>query len=366
MSSTLRWGFLSTADIGRKNWQAIALSGNGRTTAVASRNQDKAAAFIKECSQSCHVDEAPVALGSYDELLASNDVDAVYIPLPTGLRKDWVIKAAQAGKHVMCEKPCAIAASDLEEMIAACNKNNVQFMDGVMFMHNSRMDRIRECLDRGDIGDIKRIATQFSFLAPEDFLSGNIRVNSDLEPQGCLGDLGWYTIRYTLWVMKYQMPTHVTGRILSEHGSGNSPTPVPTEFSGELFFDGGVSAGFYNAFVNQHQQWANVSGTKGNLHVADFVLPYFGNEQYFDVHNPVFAADGCVFNMERHSQRHATAEFSNNAPDAQETNLFRTFSELALSGKPDNHWPEISLKTQKIMDACLQSARNDNQPVSIG
>ncbi|MFK7820458.1 MAG: Gfo/Idh/MocA family protein [Planctomycetaceae bacterium] len=365
MTNQLRWGFLSAAEIAKKNWQAIALSPNAKLTAVASRSKDKAAAFIDECSRSCFVDERPNAIGSYEELLASDTVDAVYIPLPTGLRKDWVIKAAQAGKHVMCEKPCAIAAADLEDMIAACNENNVQFMDGVMFMHNKRMDKMRECLDRGDVGTIKRIATQFSFLAPEDFLSGNIRVNSDLEPQGCLGDLGWYTIRFTLWAMNYQTPTQVTGRLLSEHGAPGSPNSVPTEFSGELLFEDGVSASFYNAFVNEHQQWANISGTKGNLHVADFVLPYFGNEQYFDIHNAAFSADGCQFNMERHTQRHVTAEFSNNAPDAQETTLFTRFSELALSGTPDNHWPEISLKTQRVMDACLESARNENRPVTL-
>ena len=72
-----------------------------------------------------------------------------------------------------------------------------------------------------------------------------------------------------------------------------------------------------------------------------------------------------MFNMERHTQRHVTAEFSNNAADAQETSLFRNFADLALSEKPDNHWPEISLKTQRVMDACLESARNGSQPVQL-
>ncbi|MCB0676336.1 MAG: hypothetical protein KDC30_06610, partial [Saprospiraceae bacterium] len=74
------------------------------------------------------------------------------------------------------------------------------FIDGVMFMHSDRLQRMREVLDDGHtIGNIKRIASQFSFLAPEDFLTGNIRVSSELEPLGCLGDLGWYTIRFSLW-----------------------------------------------------------------------------------------------------------------------------------------------------------------------
>lgn len=360
-----RWGLLSTADIAKKNWKAITLSGNGRVAAVASRSVEKAQQFITECSQSCYVEEAPVALGSYDELLASGDIDAVYVPLPTGLRKEWVIKAAQAGKHVMCEKPCAIDAGDLQEMIDACSENNVQFMDGVMFMHNKRMEKMRDCIEAGDLGDLRRIAAQFSFCAPEDFLSGNIRVNSELEPQGCLGDLGWYTIRFTLWAMNYEMPVSVTGRTIADHGSGDSPDKVPTEFSGELIFPSGVTASFYNSFRTEHQQWVNISGTKGNLTISDFVLPFCGNEQYFEVSNPVFAANGCDFVMERHSTRHSVAEYANSAPDAQETNLFRTFSDLALSGSPDSHWPEISMLTQRVMDAALHSARNAGQPVNL-
>ena len=314
---------------------------------------------------SLFVPHKPTALGSYEELIAASNVDAVYVPLPTGLRKQWVIKAAEAGKHVMCEKPCAVSATDLAEMTAACEANQVQFMDGVMFMHNKRMQQMRACLDAGDVGELRRIAAHFSFCAPTEFLDGNIRVNSDLEPQGCLGDLGWYTIRFALWTMNFAMPVSVTGRMLASHGSDSSPQPVPAEFSGELFFKNGVSAGFYNSFRTDHQQWANISGTAGNLHVQDFVLPYFGNEQTFDVHHPEFAVRGCDFNMERHTTRHTTAEYSNSAPDSQETNLFRTFSGLVLGGKTDARWPQIALKTQQVLDACLESARNDARPVTL-
>ena len=78
-------------------------------------------------------------------MLAAKDVDALYIPLPTGLRKEWVIRAAQAGKHIVCEKPCAINAADLREMVDACRQHRVQFMDGVMFMHSRRLDKSVKC-----------------------------------------------------------------------------------------------------------------------------------------------------------------------------------------------------------------------------
>ena len=183
--STCNWGILSTANIARKNWHSIANSGNGRVVAVGSRNSAKAQAFIDACQASVPVAHAVDAVEGYDALLARDDIDAVYIPLPTALRMEWVIKAANAGKHVMVEKPCGVTASDVQKMMDACKANNVQFMDGVMFMHSQRMQKLRELLDDGEsVGDIKRIVTHFTFRADEAWLAEDIRTSSDLEPLG--------------------------------------------------------------------------------------------------------------------------------------------------------------------------------------
>ena len=143
MISKLRWGILGTAQIARKNWCAIRNSGNATVAAVASRSLDRSRQFIDECQADVPMDTPPGALGSYEELLASPDIEAVYIPLPTGLRKEWVIRAARAGKHILCEKPCAATTGDLREMLEACRQNHVQFLDGVMFMHSRRLPRMR-------------------------------------------------------------------------------------------------------------------------------------------------------------------------------------------------------------------------------
>lgn len=366
-----RWGILSTALIGQKNWQAIKLAGNGVVTAVASRNPDSSREYIETCQSNVPFDNKPRALASYQALLDDENVDAVYIPLPTGLRKKWVIRAAEAGKHVLCEKPCAVSSSELQEMIGACADNGVQFMDGVMYMHSSRLDAMRKLLDDSSaIGQIKRIVSQFSFCAPDDFKQNNIRTNSELEPQGCLGDLGWYTIRFILWVMKFQLPARVSGRILSELQRDGSPQPVPMEFSAELFFDNGVSASFYNSFVTQHQQWANVSGTEGLLHVFDFVLPYDNTsadewELEFIVSQSDFVTEGCDFAMHNSTRRVTVGESSNSSPDSQEAKLFRTFGDIVLSGQLVPKWPEVALKTQKVMDACLTSARRSGEIVEL-
>ncbi|RFC43474.1 MAG: putative dehydrogenase [Verrucomicrobia bacterium] len=364
-STPIRWGFLSTAGIARKNWQALLFSGTGTVSAVASRDQAKAAGFIADCQREAAFPTTPRPLGSYEELLADPDIQAVYIPLPTGLRKEWVIRAAQAGKHVLCEKPCALDASDLAEMIEACRQANVQFMDGVMFMHTKRLQAIRQVLDSGELGTLRRLHSQFSFNAPADFLAGNIRMSSHLEPQGCLGDLGWYTIRMTLWALGYLMPERVSGRILAAQGRPDSPDAVPMEFSAELFFPGGLTASFSNSFRTEHQQIFMASGTAGYLKLEDFVLPFFGSETSFTVTKSSFEVDGCRFNMAPGRRQISCAEYSNNHPTAQETNLFRTFNALVAGGQPDPHWPEISWKTQKVMDACLASARDQGACVSL-
>lgn len=364
--SKLRWGILSTAQIGRKNWKAIRNSGNGIVVAVASRNVDRARRFISDCQSEAPMDVMPKAVGSYAELLASEDLDAVYIPLPTGLRKEWVLRAAAEGKHIVCEKPCAANANDLREMLETSRRHQVQFIDGVMFMHSTRLPHMRQVLDdSASVGEIKRITSSFTFCAPPEFFSDNIRAHGTLEPFGCLGDLGWYCIRFALWVMNWQLPRHATGRFLSEVTAPGSPSPVPTEFSGELLFDNGVSSGFYCSFRTANEQCATVSGSKGYLRVTDFVAPFFGSDLSFEVNNAAHSVSGCDFNMEAHWRQLRVPEYSNSHPTAQESNLFRNFTNQVRSGQLNALWPEMALKTQQVMETCFESARGGSREVVL-
>jgi predicted dehydrogenase len=364
---TVRWGILGTANIAHKNWKAIRLTGNGVVTTVASRDLERSRRFISECQSECPFETPPAAMGNYEDLLASPEVDAVYIPLPTALRREWVLRAAAAGKHVVCEKPCGIDQAEVRAMIDACRKHRVQFMDGVMFMHSRRLEELRSVLDDGSsVGTLKRLTAQFSFGAHEAFLTENIRLHSGLEPHGCLGDLGWYCIRLFLWTMGWNLPQEVSGRLLSSLGRSDSPEAVPTDFSAELLFPGGVSAGFYCSFLAQNQEWAVLSGTKGYVRIEDFVLPYFGSEVEFEVNNAVYNVQGCEFNMEKHAHRQAVPEYSNSHPSAQECRLFRNFAEQILSGRLNEDWPEFAFKTQQVVDACLRSARAGGQRMPVG
>jgi predicted dehydrogenase len=365
-SDVCRWGILGTAGIARKNWQAIARAGNATLTAVASRTPERARQFIAGCHAACPLPAEPAAVVGYDALLRREDVDAVYIPLPTGVRKPWVLAAAEARKHVLVEKPVGVTAADVREMLAACERHGVQLMDGVMFLHSRRLEPLRRTLDDGaSVGRVRRIAAQFSFAGDEGFLRGDIRMDSRLEPHGCLGDLGWYTIGFALWVQRYELPTRVRAHLLAEGAGATSPGPVPTEMSGELFFADGVSAGFYCSFLTENQQWANVSGTRGFVHVPDFVLPFFGDETRFEVTNSVFEIDGCDFDMQRRSREIAVPEYSNSHLSAQETRLFRRFSALVTANRRDPHWGEAALKTQLVLDACRASAAREGREVTV-
>ena len=355
----LRIGFLSTAGIGKKNWKAILNSGNCVVSAVASRDVSKSREFIRQCQDEHSFDIIPDALGSYEALFASPNVDAVYIPLPTGLRKEFVLRAAAAGKHILCEKPCAANIDELEVMLAACRQNQVQFLDGVMFMHNPRLARVREILDDGQsVGAIRRIASAFTFYPGEEFFQSNIRANGLLEPAGCLGDLGWYSIRFALWAMNWQLPLHVTGKILSQSANLPNRPSSPTEFSAELHYADGVSVEFYSSFRTAKQQWAHVSGQKGWLRLPDFVHPLNGYEPAFEMNEKFITVASDV------KCPPAGDPLAYGHPTAQDTRMWRNFANQIASGKLNGDWPNWALQTQKVLDACHESARR-GQSVTI-
>lgn len=364
--ATCRWGLLSTAAISRKNWKAIALAPAGTVTAVASRDESKVAEFIGQCMAEAPLPEPPTALGSYDALLGRDDVDAVYIALPTGLRKPWVLRAAAAGKHVLCEKPLACTLDDAREMAQACHQHGVQLIDGVMFSHSRRLTGLRQAIDAPDgIGPIRRVSSHFCFCSDETFRRNNIRVHSELEPHGCLGDLGWYNIRFILWVLRFQMPTVVVARTLQSLRGEHSPGEVPGEFSAELLFDGNVSANFFCSFLVEHQQLSSISGQRGHITLDDFVLPFYDAELAWHQHRHVLEIDNCRWNMRRHSQRCAVTEYASGERNAAEVKMITAMNQAVLTGRLDPYWPEIALKTQQVLEACRRSADQGGRPVEL-
>ena len=143
----LRWGVISTANIGRVAViPAIQRSNNGELLAVASRNLPKAEEFADQSG-------IERAYGDYKALLEAEDIDAVYIPLPNNLHKEWMIEAARAGKHVLCEKPLALNVTECDEMSAAAEAHDVKFMEAFMYRFQPQIQNVLELIQSGVIGE---------------------------------------------------------------------------------------------------------------------------------------------------------------------------------------------------------------------
>ena len=176
---TLRIGIMGCASIAKKNARAIIRSERCTLVAVASRELPKAQAFCDELK----LDRSVRRIEGYDALLADKGIDAVYIPLPTKLHKEWVSKAAAAGKHILVEKPVGVDANEVQDMIEGCRRANVAFMDGTMFVHHQRFKQV-ERLFADTTWQPKRVTSAFTFAAPVEFLAGgNIRTNG-MDPLG--------------------------------------------------------------------------------------------------------------------------------------------------------------------------------------
>ncbi len=146
MDRKLRWGVLSTARIGIKSViPAIQHSSNGIVAAIASRDGERARRNAKMLG-------IPNAFGSYEEMLASPEIDAVYNPLPNSLHKEWSVRAAEHGKHILCEKPLALNTTEVDEMIAAASKNHVLLAEAFMYRFHPQYSMIQSLISRGSLG----------------------------------------------------------------------------------------------------------------------------------------------------------------------------------------------------------------------
>jgi predicted dehydrogenase len=178
----LRWGILSTANIGVEHVIPATLNAeNGIVSAVASRNLERAQQIAQQFA-------IPHAYGSYEELLESDEIDAVYIPLVTSQHVEWSIKAAAAGKHVLCEKPIALHASEIDAIVEARDKNNVLVSEAFMVSYHPQWLKIRSLIAEGAIGTLKHVQGAFTYFNKD---AANMRNIQELGG-GALPDIGVY------------------------------------------------------------------------------------------------------------------------------------------------------------------------------
>jgi predicted dehydrogenase len=332
----IRWGILGTARIAIKVGRAIWNATGAELAAVASRDPARAAGWLAEHEFSS-LDPAPTPIGSYEDLLSDPEIDAVYIPLPPSLHAEWTIKAAERGKHVLCEKPLATSVAEARAMAAACQSNGVQLMDGVMWMHHERTAAMKRLLEEGALGPMRRVTSAFSFNAT-DFASDNIRFQRELGG-GVLGDLGWYCVGATLWAFE-SLPTRVLA-------TASYRDNVEISLSAILWFTEDRIASFDCAFDTTTRKWVEVSGTEASIVCDDFVNPWDISRARFWVHD---------------RQGKVSQE---NFPDCvQEVRMIERFSDIVRTDRLEPEWVDNAVNTQIVCSAIDRSARSGT-PVEI-
>ncbi|MFQ3652159.1 MAG: Gfo/Idh/MocA family oxidoreductase [Gemmataceae bacterium] len=316
----IRWGILGVAKINNRLLPSFRRIQYGELRAIASRDADKA----KQAAQAAQI---PVAYGSYEALLNDSQIDAVYIPLPNTLHNEWTRKAADAGKHVLCEKPLTPTAAEAESLIAYCQSKDVKLMDGFMWPHHPRTHQIRKLLDAGTIGSIRHVTGTFTFQLPLD------RQNIRLEPEmagGSLLDVGCYPVYGIRWAFGAE-PLRVCAQARWFKG-------VDLEMSAILEFADGRLASFDCGFTAPMRQWLEIVGESGVIRVPKMWVP----EQC------------ATFTIERDDQ---PPEVYTCEPADQIAHMLDDFATAILKAQPVYPDPRQAYHTARVMDALLRSAR---------
>jgi predicted dehydrogenase len=259
----VRWGLLSTANINRRLITPIQASPRGRLQAVASRSLASAQAYAKRW-------KIPLAFGSYEAMLESDQVDAVYIGLPNHLHAEWSIRAMQAGKHVLCEKPLATSLEEVDRMEAASRQTGKGLMEAFMYRHHPQTRLAGEWVRSGRLGEVRLVRAVFNFyMGKRHNERGDLNIR--LVPEyggGSLWDVGVYPISLAQYIYG-EPPQWVSAtQWIGESG-------VDEFFAGLLGYPGGAAAQVACSFRTPFYTYAEVLGTHGRLELN---RPFIGME----------------------------------------------------------------------------------------
>jgi predicted dehydrogenase len=321
----IRWGIIGCAGIAKRAViPGIQQSETGEVSAIASRGLEKAKKTAEELN-------IPTAYGSYEELLADPNIDGVYIPLPNHLHKEWAIRAAEAGKHVLCEKPLAINASEAGEMVEACEKAGVVFAEAFMYRYHPRYTMIQDIIKSGEIGELRGIHGNFTFNNSKDM--GNVRYKQEWGG-GSLYDVGVYPISAARMLLDQEPQAATVHALFSEEHDN-----VDMMASGILEFDKGVAltfdCGMWAAFRNHLE----ILGTEGRIEVPSaFVVNQDETDNFY-----VFTNEG----------RREVEVPRLNQYALQADALGRSIR----TGEPLPFPARDAILNMKVLDACLTSAK---------
>jgi predicted dehydrogenase len=320
----LRWGILGVAKINQRLIPGFRASPRAELVAIASRDLERA----REAARGADI---PVAHGGYEALLADPGVDAVYIPLPNSLHAEWTRKAADKGKHILCEKPLTPTAAEAAELIEYCRQKKVQLLDGFMWPHHPRTARIRQLLDSGAIGSLQRVTGTFTFLL--DLEPANIRLQPDLGG-GSLLDVGCYPVYGIRWAFGAE-PVAAYARARYEHG-------VDVAMTGMVWLADGRTASFDCGFTQPLRTWLEITGTEGTVFVPEMWVP--GPRANFLIRREGRAAEEVVVEGEN-----------------QIAHMINGFSRSVLEGTPVRPAADEAVRTLRVLDALARSARESRE-----
>jgi D-xylose 1-dehydrogenase (NADP+, D-xylono-1,5-lactone-forming) len=261
VGEVVKWGILSTAHINRKLIPAAHASERAELIAVASRDPQRAEEYAREWQ----IDRA---YGSYEALLEDPDVEAVYISLPNSLHCEWSIRAVEAGKHVLCEKPMSRHVADVESAFDAAERSGRILMEAFMYRHNPQTKRLRQLVDDGAIGNLRVVRSCFSFSLYDP---ANIRLLPELEG-GSLMDVGCYCVSGSR--LLGGEPEQVYGQQFV------GPSGTDWVFTGTMRFPGDVFAQFDCGTALPERDELEAIGSEGSLFLDD---PWHCNEPVIEL-----------------------------------------------------------------------------------
>jgi D-xylose 1-dehydrogenase (NADP+, D-xylono-1,5-lactone-forming) len=250
MARAVTWGILSTADINRKLIPGAHASPKVELAAVASRDAARADAYAKEW-------EIERSYGSYEALLADPEIEAVYISLPNTLHCEWSIRALEAGKHVLCEKPLSRHVAEVEAAFDAAERTGHLLSEAFMYRHNPQTLRLRQLVDEGAIGELRLVRSAFSYSLYDE---ANIRLQTELEG-GALMDVGCYCVSGSRLLAGE--PEEVQAH------AWFGPTGTDWVLTGNLRFPGNVLAIFDCGTALVDRDELEAIGSEGSLFVDD-------------------------------------------------------------------------------------------------
>jgi predicted dehydrogenase len=247
----VHWGVLSTADIGMsKVTPAIQAASNSEVVAIASRDGERAAIAADQLG-------IPDAYGNYDYLLAAENVDAVYIPLPNDMHAEWVAKAALAGKHVLCEKPLAMSEAEAAEMVAVCDAADVKLQEAFMYRHHPTWLEAVRLVRNGAIGDLVAVQSWFSYFNDDPT---NIR-NRVENGGGAVMDIGCYNVNLSRLLFDAE-PVAIESVVRRDPVMG-----IDTLTSAILEFPGGGQSSLTCSTRSEDYQRVHIFGTTGRIEI---------------------------------------------------------------------------------------------------